>query len=261
MNIAYNAMKAGRNVVYYSLEMRSFRVFKRFYGRLAGRKYDVKQDPTKFAEAVREKNKRLIKGKMLMKRFTARTASAEDLAAHLTQLKAMGFKPDLIIVDYAGLMRPRKEHKEVRHNLASIFLDLRNLAGEFNAAIWTAAQANRAAVNKPVVTMSDFAECFEIVQHLDAGFSICMTEDEKAENTGRFFVLASRNEADGAIVEFDFDYSRSLIITKGITQPIAQKKHRDKMSNDQEREEAAHQNAKDRKDKSKKKSDHDGEQP
>ncbi len=68
-----------------------------------------------------------------------------------------------------------------------------------------------------------------------------MTDAEKAEGKGRFFVLASRNEQDGCIVPFEHDYSRSYIKTLAITQPVAAKKPR--KTNEEERAEAALQDA------------------
>ena len=244
INIAFNAMIAGKNVVYYSLEMKNRRVFNRFYARLAGNKQDMKQDPVRFAEAVRLKTEKFVKGRMVMKRYAAHTATISDIRAHYEALKSTGFKADVIVIDYAGLMRPCKESKEVRHNLESVFLDIRQFAAEEDVFMWTGAQANRAATSKEIVTAADFAECYAIMQHIDVGFSICISDAEKAARKGRFFILGSRNEQDGSIVEFTFDYSRSRFITERITLPVEEKRARDKSSTSAgEKDEAAFQKA------------------
>ncbi len=174
VNIAYGLLKAGYNVVYYSLEMKAEKVMRRLYTRVAGKKADIKQDPALFVEYLRARYQKFIKGRFLIQRWPAHGATPDDIRAHLSQCVGEGFKPDVIIVDYGGLLKPRTPTGEKRHDLASVFLDMRAIAGEFDVGVWTAAQANRGAVNKPVVTMADFAECFEIVQHLDVGFSICL---------------------------------------------------------------------------------------
>lgn len=230
INIAYGALKAGLNVVYYTLEMPSSKVRRRFHLRIAGKTVDIKADPAAFAEKLRERKAKLIRGQMLVKRYHSRGATVDDIRSHLAQVTSQGFKPDVVIVDYGGILRPVKPTGELRHDLAEIFVQLRAIAGEFGVGMWTAAQANRGSVNKDVVTMQDFAECFEIVQHLDVGFSVCMTDDEKSRGEGRFFVLASRNDADGTIVTFEHDYSRTIITTTGVQRAVAEKKRRDKDS-------------------------------
>lgn len=228
INLAYGALKQGLNVVYYTLEMPAKKVRRRFHQRVAGAKADVKGNPEEFVRLLKERYGRLILGRMVVKRWPSRGATVEDIRAHLAQLQARGDRIDLVIVDYAGILKPVKSTGEVRHDLAAIFLELRAIAGEYNVGMWTAAQANRGSVNKELVTMADFAECFEIVQHLDVGFSVCMTEDEKANGEGRFFVLASRNEADGMVITFKHDYSRCMIQTTGVQKPEAEKKRRDR---------------------------------
>ncbi len=226
-NIGMNLAIEGKRVIYYSLEMRADKVLMRLYARLAGKKADIKQDPVGFVARLRERKSKLYdpgKGKFLVKRYPAYGATPDDIRAHLTHLIAGGWKPDVVIIDYGGLLRPKVPLKEKRHELANVFLEMRAIAGEFNVGMWTAAQANRGAVNKEVVTMSDFAECFEIVQHLDIAFSLSVTDAEKADNKGRFYVLASRNDSDGAIVSFKSDFSRSSIETLGVTRTTGEKK-------------------------------------
>lgn len=228
INIAYGALKAGLNVVYYTLEMSAAKVLRRMHLRIAGTKGDIKQQPGEFVNLLRERTAKLVKGRFLVKRYHSRSATVDDIRAHLTQVVAQEFKPDLIIVDYAGILRPVKPTGEVRHDIAEIFVQLRAIAGEYNVGCWTAAQANRGAGNKEQVNEYDLAECYEIMMHLDAGFSISMTDDEKAAGEGRLVVFAARNDASGVVVTFNHDYSRSIIQTTGIQQSTESKKKKDR---------------------------------
>jgi len=248
VNVARNALRDGLNVIYYTLEMPSSRLRRRMQSLIAGPKQDYREDPVRFARAVRRLIHKQLKGQLLIKRWPAYFATPTDLRAHLTQVVADGFRPDMVIVDYGGLLKPDRDLGEKRHNIAEVWLEMRAMAGEFDVYWWSAAQANRGAVNKPVVTMADFAECFEIVQHIDVGFSISMTDDERDANQGRFFVLASRNERDGTVVEYQHDYSRSRIITTGFQEAVSQRRRRSGGPDGgaEERSEQAFQEAQDR---------------
>lgn len=217
LNIAAGNLRLGRNVVYYNLEIKDERFRQRIYRRVAGKMVDMKVDPAAFVKKLRERFPKQILGKLLVKRYPARTATIDDLRSHLSRVCAEHFKPDLVIVDYLGIMKPRLEYEQVRFNLESNWLDFRSLCQEFNVAGWSAAQSNRQGAGNELVTMTDFGECYAIVQHIDVGFSINMTQAEYDAGKGRFFVLASRNEQDGALIPFEFDYSRSLIKTAGVT--------------------------------------------
>ena len=227
LNIALGNAKDGKNVLYYNCEMPDERMDARYVRRIAGRNApDAKTDPEAFIAKARTKMSRLMKGRILVKRFIANTATLDDIRAHMTLVASeLNFVPDLVIVDYLGIMKPRKTaNDERRFELEANWLDFRAMCQEFNVCGWSAAQTNRGGANAELVTMSSIGECFAIVQHIDAGVSISMTQEERDENKGRFFVFASRNESDGVVIPFEHDYSRSLIKTQGIEKPTKVKR-------------------------------------
>lgn len=221
LNIAVGNLKQGFNVVYYNMEIKEDRLRQRVYRRLAGNTVDQKADISAFVKKLREKAPKLLRGKLLVKKYPARLATVDDLRAHMSRIVAEGFKPDMVIVDYLGIAKPRHEKDEMRFNLESNWLDFRSLCQEFKVAGWSAAQTNRGGVESNLVTMSSIGECFAIVQHIDVGFSINISQSEYDSGTGRFFVFASRNEQDGSVVPFTHDFSRSAIRTSGITTATA----------------------------------------
>lgn len=226
INILYGALKQGLKVVYYSLEMSEDKVEARLWRRVAGKKADAKQDPVGFVGTMKERWARLVRGQCIIKRYIAHMATPDDIRAHLTVLQAKGKLPDMVIIDYGGLLKPVKPTGEKRHDLDNVFLEMRAIAGEFNVALWTAAQTNRGALTKDLVTEADVGEAYSIIQHIDCGIFISMTEEERADNKGRFFVF-SRNEASGGVVEFEHDYSRSIINTTGMQASTGAKRARD----------------------------------
>lgn len=226
LNIALHQLKQGHDVVLYNLEMQEDRNRHRWYRRIAGPKVDVKTDPETFVEALRARMPHLLKGKLLVKRALAKQFSPQDMRAHLAACHAQGFVPAVVIVDYVGIMKPEKIYDEMRFNLASLWLDFRSICQEFNVVGWSAAQVNRGGAGVELVTMKDIAESFEVVQHLDVGFSISMTQAEREANQGRFFVFASRNDRDGTIIDFTHDFSRSIIKSVGVHHPTSEKRGR-----------------------------------
>ena len=71
------------------------------------------------------------------------------IRAHVEKCIMQDKKPDVIIVDYADLLRGHGQEK--RHELEGIYEDLRGLAGEYEIPVWTASQANRSALEEDVI--------------------------------------------------------------------------------------------------------------
>ncbi len=79
-----------------------------------------------------------------------------------------------LLVDYADIMKPERRLGEMRHEQAGIYEDLRQMAGIFNVALWTASQAPRGALDKAVLDIGDFAEAYEKAAIMDAGVAFCL---------------------------------------------------------------------------------------
>ena len=151
----------------------------------------------KFQQQVVRKSLEKITGKLLIKYFPTRSASVQTLNAHLKQVELSGFKPNLVIVDYADIMRDISGVKELRHQLGNIYEDLRGLAGEMEIPIWTASQANRSALDVDEIGAEYIAEAYSKVMTSDFVLSVSRKIEDKVGNTARFHVIKNRFGIDG----------------------------------------------------------------
>ena len=106
-----------------------------------------------------------------------------------------GYKPDVIVVDYADLLRG--SGKEIRHELGNIYEDLRGLAGEYEIPVWTASQANRSALEEDVIDASKVSESYGKVMVADFVLSLSRKVQDKLSGTGRWHVIKNRFGPDG----------------------------------------------------------------
>ena len=107
--------------------------------------------------------------------------------------------PDMVIVDYGDLLRPISSKSEKRHELESIYEEMRGLAKEFDCCLWTASQTNRSGLNAEVITLESISEAFNKCFVSDFIFSLSRTIEDKQSDTGRFFVAKNRNGPDGLV--------------------------------------------------------------
>ena len=232
INVGFGALTAVHryNVAHYSLEMDQDKVSRRYDDRLMGDRVKFRRsDPERYATALGTRIRRAVRGKLFVKSYATRSASVSKIRSHLSLLAARGFRPDLILVDYADIMKPERRLGEMRHEQAGIYEDLRQLAGEFNAAVWTGSQASRGALEKEIITIDDFAEAFEKAAIVDAAIAFCQTNDERIERRCRLFGAALRNQEDGRTVECEirrdecrlrsialYDVSGTRIVVDGV---------------------------------------------
>jgi len=195
VHLGAEALKKGKTVIHYTLELSDTVVASRYDSCLT--KIPLSQLHS-FKEEIYEKVQD-IPGVLIVKEYPTKSASTQSIRSHLEKLRMRDMLPDMVIVDYADLLRPISGKNEKRHELESIYEELRGLAKEFDCCFWTASQTNRSGLNAEVITMEAISEAFNKCFVSDFIFSLSRTVEDKQNNTGRFFVAKNRNGPDGLI--------------------------------------------------------------
>ncbi len=191
--IVQHAIKMGKKVIHYTLELNQEYVGLRYDTIFSG----VPTGDLKYRKEEVEKSLEKVKGQLLIKYFPTKSATVQTINAHLKQCEIRGYKPNLVIVDYADIMRDMGHYKELRLQLGNIYEDLRGLAGEFEIPIWTASQANRSALEEDVIGAEKIAESYTKVMTADFVLSISRKIEDKAANTARCHIIKNRFGVDG----------------------------------------------------------------
>ena len=191
VNVAANAVKKGLNVCFYTLELSAPYVGLRFDSVFTGiAAQNLKYHIDEVKECVEK-----LEGNLIVKYYPTKSATVNTIKAHLDRCHIQGFKPDVIVVDYADLLRGNG--KEIRHELGNIYEDLRGLAGEYEIPVWTASQANRSALEDDVIGAEKIAESYSKIMTADFVLSLSRKIEDKVAGTGRWDVIKNRFGPDG----------------------------------------------------------------
>ena len=201
VHLGAQALQAGKNVVHYTLELADTVVGSRYDSCLTGVPL---HELLLFKEQIYDKVQEL-EGSLVIKEYPTKSASPNTIRTHLEKLRNRGFNPDLIIVDYGDILRPKDVRKEKRHELETIYEDLRALAQEYGCPLWTASQTNRSGLNAEVITMESISEAFNKCFVADFIFTVSRTIEDKAIKSGRMLVAKNRNGPDGMIYPIYMD--------------------------------------------------------
>ena len=207
VHLGAQALLEGKTVVHYTLELQDTVVASRYDSCLT--KIPL-GNLTSFKEKIYEEVL-AIEGKLIVKEYPTKSASTQTIRNHLEKLRMRSIEVDMIIVDYGDLLRPVRYQKEKRNELESIYEELRGIAAEYEAPVWTASQTNRSGLNAEVITMESISEAFNKCFVADFIFSISRTVEDKTTNGGRLFIAKNRNGPDGLVYPLSMDTSNVAI--------------------------------------------------
>jgi replicative DNA helicase len=207
-----SALLQKKNVVHYTLEMLEPAVGIRYDSNLTN---TDSLDVIDSKDKILEQYKTIPMGSLIIKHYPPRTASIYTLRAHLERLALKGFRPDLIIVDYADLLRSSRQYDSLRHELQLVYEELRAFAIEMGTPVWTASQSNKEGSNNEVIDLGNMSEAYGKAMTADVVLSISRLSHEKALGVGRLFVAKNRAGRDGIVYPINIDTARSKFIING----------------------------------------------
>jgi replicative DNA helicase len=208
VGLGAEAVRRGKNVVHYTFELSENAVGLRFDSNLCGIP----------SNEVVERKEEVVKiyedsdfGRLIIKSYPTGSATINTIRSHIEKLLLKSFVPNLIIIDYADIMRSTRKYDSMRHELKLIYEEIRNLAMDLNLPIWTASQANRDSANSNIVGLENMSEAYGKAMVADVVISLSRKASEKATGEGRLFIAKNRAGRDGILFPINIDTSRSKI--------------------------------------------------
>ena len=189
------AMKQGKNVLHYTLELNENYVGLRYDACFTGIDF---QNIRNNIDIVKKKIAE-VPGKLIIKYFPIKTVSAHSLKLHAERIQTLGTKIDLIIVDYADILRPSQSDRNSNSysEAGGIYEELRGVAGELQVPIWSASQSNRAAMDEDIIQANNISDSYRKIMTADFVLSLSRKMSDKQANTARFHVIKNRFGPDG----------------------------------------------------------------
>jgi replicative DNA helicase len=202
VDIGALAIKLGYTVFHYTLELSDVYVGKRYDARFT-------EIPVGDLEVHKNRVKGTIsdlRGNLIIKEFPAGQAGINTIEAHIEKCIGQGIEPDLIILDYADLLKGGHS-KEKRERLDDIYTNLRGLATAKKLPIWTVSQVNRTASRENIIQGDRISESYGKIMIVDFAMSLSRKAEDKENGTGRLHVMKNRYGADGLSFDVQIDTS------------------------------------------------------
>jgi len=210
-------------VAHFVLEGSTAQTVTRYQSRLTG--IPANRIESGRLEDFEEANLDLV-GRRYMDRLTVIPFNAHweyttgDIDAKIVELDRDGKMPDLVVVDYADLLKPRTGQGELRHDQTSVFRDLKSIALRHRICCWSASQAQRPkdTVDKEtILRSSSIAESYEKVRIADFVGTLNQTAWEKDAGVMRIFADIYRSNASDVMIRTFCDFERMIFSSKKLT--------------------------------------------
>jgi len=203
VHLGAEAIKEEKTVIHYTLELQDTVVACRYDSCITGLGLmEIFSKKDEVYDEIKD-----LKGKLVIKEYPTKSASTATIHNHLEKLRQRDISVDMVIVDYADLLSSKANISEKRHQLESIYEELRGIGQEFECPIWTASQTNRSGLSEEVITMEKISEAFNKCFVADFIFSLARTADDKITNGGRMYIAKNRNGPDGMVYPIFMDTS------------------------------------------------------
>jgi len=203
---AAHAVREGKNVIYYTLELGEAYVGKRFDCYLTGIPIDQIDD---HRETV-QKEIDGLEGKLIVKEYPPKGASIGTIRSHVQKSTDMGYKPDMIIIDYVDYLRGTKG-TERKEEIDSVYIAAKGLAKELQIPILTPSQVNRMGAKDSIIEGDKVAGSYDKIMVADICLSLSRQKEDKVLGKGRIHVMKNRYGQDGLTYNVDMDTSTGHI--------------------------------------------------
>lgn len=202
-----NAVKAGKTVLHYTLELADVYTAKRYDSLVCG----IPFNDLKYHEDTIQNIVSKLKGNSYIKQFPPSTLSLSGLEADIEKFILTGEKPDLLIIDYPELLKINYTGERDDKVLGQLYTDIRGMAGRFNLAVWVVDQTNRSQVSVDVIGNDGISNSFAKIFIADVVMTLSRKAKDKVNKTARLHLSKSRLGPDGLTFPMRFDTYSPII--------------------------------------------------
>jgi hypothetical protein len=211
---AAHALKLGFNVNYYTLELGQDYVGKRFDANITG----FTLDELKHKRNVVESHIDNLKGNLTIKEYGPKQASVNTIRSHIQRTTDLGFKPDLVIIDYVDYLKPAGKgyRSERKDEIDDVFIATKALAKDLKIPFLTPSQVNRTGAKDDVIEGDKAAGSYDKMMVADMCISLSRKKEDKVLGTGRIHIMKNRYGHDGMTYDAKVNTDTGHIIIEGV---------------------------------------------
>ena len=213
INVGANAILQGMNVVHITLEIDHSETSIRYDAHILGMPINELLRNYKDHKKRIESSAVKIKGRLMIREWGPSEVSAIDIRSYLKYLENVHkFKPDVVLVDYADLLKSMRLRDSELVEIADTYRALRQVAKDLQCRVWTASQINKQGMDNEVLSLKDMYGSGEKAAVPDIILGLCQNPIERRNGYMRIVNLKNRQGGkEGTLIDCDVDTARQTL--------------------------------------------------
>lgn len=203
-NIGCNAAKAGKNVMYITIEM-DLKIIQQMWESREAKiplSHILQQKLTpaeeqQYFEFLR--NQPQLQHPFYVVDIPQGCTTGVIESEVATFIKIHGKPPDIVLADYASLIQPVSKYKDRAEKYDHVFRELKEMSRAHNTILYTAAQMNRESLKAKKTGTEHVAFSDAATHHCDAIFHIYADDKDKINHEVHLDVIKGRYHKEGSI--------------------------------------------------------------
>lgn len=220
---ATKALVEGRNVAIFTMEDGELGYSSRIDANLMSKTLEEMKNMSTSLETTFGSIMKECQGQLKIKEFPTGVPTTMHFKRILEDWKNKeGFQPEIIFVDYIGIMTTTKKYNNGYEKGKHVAEDLRALAVEANVPVVSALQAQREAFSSLDATMANAADSIAVPQTADTMIALMLNEETPDKRYLKIIKSRSVDKAKFKVtaVNFSAEYQRFWDIEEGKRQYI-----------------------------------------
>ena len=173
-----------------------------------------KEKVIKILDEIKKENPKFSDGILQIKRFPSGTVSMNKIKNFIKRLISIGFKPDIVILDYLDCVLPDKRIDDINVAEGSVIRSFESMLYDLDMVGWCGLQGNRSSTSGDIVKLDQMGGSIKRAQVGHLVISIAKSLQQKELGLATIAILKSRFGRDGVIFQdCTFDNSRVYIDT------------------------------------------------
>lgn len=200
----------GWKVLHIFFEDRKVDIRRKYYGYMTNidamylSRPDVRPTVLDILEKEAEK-RQMLRDNIRYLRLNSLEYTASDIETILKREIAVGFKPDLLLIDYFECLAPERSRsasaKDQWEREGITIRKLEKLTNKYNLAIWIPVQGNRESIGLEKVGLAQGGGSIKKTQAAHVVLTLAQTDEQKVEGTMNLFLAKLRS---GKIIRNQF---------------------------------------------------------
>ncbi len=200
------------NVLYITLEMSEEETAKRIDANILD--IDINKLPSVPEQEIMDKFNAIKDrmGELIIKEYPAGTFNTIHLEGLINELEAKGFEPDIVMIDYLGLMASSRTTLQKSGGtymyIKTIAEECHGFSKKYDIPVVSAAQLNRSAFGNSEVGMESISESIGLAATADTMLAMIATEQMRELNQVQIKFLKNRNTGMLGSIMLESDYPK-----------------------------------------------------